>query len=103
MAGKHVYTEKPVSHNLEGLDELAREVERDDLDVTPNHILVLKNAGLFSPSVTLESFGTRFHVSPTFTIAAAMFGFAVLAASEPGGVDRGQVRAHVEEAGRAAR
>jgi dihydroxy-acid dehydratase len=26
-------------------DEMAREVERDDLDVTPDHILVLKNAG----------------------------------------------------------
>ena len=25
---------------------MAREVERDDLNVTPDHILVLKNAGL---------------------------------------------------------
>jgi len=30
---------------FENYDEMAREVERDDLDVTPDHILVLKNAG----------------------------------------------------------
>jgi dihydroxy-acid dehydratase len=30
---------------FESYDEMAREVERDDLDVTEDHILVLKNAG----------------------------------------------------------
>jgi dihydroxy-acid dehydratase len=30
---------------FEDYNEMAREVERDDLDVTPDHILVLKNAG----------------------------------------------------------
>jgi dihydroxy-acid dehydratase len=30
---------------FENYDEMAREVERDDLDVTADHILVLKNAG----------------------------------------------------------
>jgi dihydroxy-acid dehydratase len=30
---------------FENYDHMAREVERDDLDVTENHILVLKNAG----------------------------------------------------------
>ena len=30
---------------FENYDEMAREVERDDLDVTPDHVLVLKNAG----------------------------------------------------------
>ena len=30
---------------FEDYDEMAREVERDDLDVTPDHILVLKNGG----------------------------------------------------------
>jgi len=30
---------------FENYDHMAREVERDDLDVTPDHILVLKNAG----------------------------------------------------------
>jgi dihydroxy-acid dehydratase len=30
---------------FEDYDHMAREVERDDLDVTPDHILVLKNAG----------------------------------------------------------
>ena len=30
---------------FEDYNHMAREVERDDLDVTPDHILVLKNAG----------------------------------------------------------
>jgi dihydroxy-acid dehydratase len=30
---------------FENYDHMMREIERDDLDVTPNHILVLKNAG----------------------------------------------------------
>jgi dihydroxyacid dehydratase/phosphogluconate dehydratase len=30
---------------FEDYNEMAREVERDDLDVTPDHVLVLKNAG----------------------------------------------------------
>src|SRR5260221_5693105 len=30
---------------FEDYNHMAREVERDDLDVTPNHILVLKNGG----------------------------------------------------------
>jgi dihydroxy-acid dehydratase len=30
---------------FENYDHMAREVERDDLDVTPDHVLVLKNAG----------------------------------------------------------
>ncbi len=30
---------------FENYDHMAREIERDDLDVTPDHILVLKNAG----------------------------------------------------------
>ncbi len=30
---------------FENYDQMAREVERDDLDVTPDHVLVLKNAG----------------------------------------------------------
>ena len=30
---------------FENYDHMAREVERDDLDVTPDHILVLKNGG----------------------------------------------------------
>ena len=30
---------------FENYDQMAREIERDDLDVTPDHILVLKNAG----------------------------------------------------------
>jgi dihydroxy-acid dehydratase len=30
---------------FEDYNEMAREVERDDLDVTPDHILVLKNSG----------------------------------------------------------
>jgi dihydroxy-acid dehydratase len=30
---------------FENYDQMAREVERDDLDVTPDHILVLKNGG----------------------------------------------------------
>ena len=30
---------------FEGYDEMAHEIERDDLDVTPDHVLVLKNAG----------------------------------------------------------
>jgi dihydroxy-acid dehydratase len=30
---------------FENYDEMAREVDRDDLDVTPDHILVLKNGG----------------------------------------------------------
>jgi len=30
---------------FEDYDRMAREVERDDLDVTPDHVLVLKNAG----------------------------------------------------------
>jgi dihydroxyacid dehydratase/phosphogluconate dehydratase len=30
---------------FENYDEMAREVDRDDLDVTPDHVLVLKNGG----------------------------------------------------------
>ena len=30
---------------FENYDQMAREVERDDLEVTPDHVLVLKNAG----------------------------------------------------------
>ena len=30
---------------FENYDHMMREIERDDLDVTPDHILVLKNAG----------------------------------------------------------
>src|SRR5262249_26690822 len=30
---------------FEDYNEMAREIERDDLDVTPDHVLVLKNAG----------------------------------------------------------
>ena len=30
---------------FENYDHMAREVDRDDLDVTPDHVLVLKNAG----------------------------------------------------------
>jgi dihydroxy-acid dehydratase len=30
---------------FENYDHMAREIERDDLDVTPDHVLVLKNAG----------------------------------------------------------
>ena len=30
---------------FEDYNHMAREIERDDLDVTPDHVLVLKNAG----------------------------------------------------------
>ena len=41
----------------------------------------------------IESFGAD--RTRALAIAAAMFGFAVLAAAEPAGVDRAQVRDHV--------
>jgi dihydroxyacid dehydratase/phosphogluconate dehydratase len=44
-ADKRFLRHRGVAIAFENYDHMAREVERDDLDVTPDHVLVLKNAG----------------------------------------------------------
>jgi dihydroxy-acid dehydratase len=44
-ADKRFLRHRGLALAFENYNEMAREVERDDLDVTPDHVLVLKNAG----------------------------------------------------------